>query len=52
MHRSGADWLAAGDLDALRGNMDVFLVLRRRLWRTCTCDLFRRIQEAVKGPHV
>lgn len=50
MHRSGAGWLAAGDVDSLRVNMDIFLVLRRRLWRTCTCDLFRRIQDVVKVP--
>jgi hypothetical protein len=43
MHANAEAWLASGDIDALNAQMDVFWILRRRAWRDCTCDLFRRI---------
>ena len=43
MHRSAVRWLADNDRDALTEPLDIFFVLHRRVWRDCTCDLYRRI---------
>lgn len=48
MHRSAVLHLEAGGIQFLASRMDLFGVLAERAWRRCTCQLWERIQAAVR----
>lgn len=47
-HMSALSALERGDVDALRRDLDLYAVMNERAWQDDECDLWARIQEAVK----
>lgn len=43
-HAKAAAWLATGQVQRIKQEKDILLVLLTRAWRGCTCGLARRIR--------
>lgn len=47
LHEQAKIWLEQNDVMNLTQHLDVFDVLRRRAWKTCSCNLYRNIVHAI-----
>lgn len=43
-HAKAANWVATGQVQRIKQEKDILLVLLTRAWRGCTCGLARRIR--------